>query len=127
MKIKLLIILVVVMGCIGFYFYYQHNQQLVKQQEADYDRRSQIMLEKNKKYAQALMSLCNKKVQEITGVDFFRCEDVDNIIYTVFPGADIDMESSLADPNLPVFCNKKIGELTAIEFKDCLKEPDENN
>jgi hypothetical protein len=122
--------ILVIIGAIsaaGIYFY--HDKQVKNTQaliQAQKDKKNALEQKKteeaNNKYIQALMPACNKRVQDITGIEFFRCENIsfyeDNGFY--------DMKSDLAKPDIPAFCNRKIGELTANEFISCLNEPEED-
>lgn len=122
-------ILVIIGGisAAGIYFYHDSQVKNTEAQiQAQKDQKNALEAKKtaeaNNKYIQTLTSICNKKVQDITGIDFFRCENIsfyeDNGFY--------DMKSDLAKPDIPAVCSRKIGELTANEFISCLNEPEED-
>lgn len=119
----ILVIVGVIAG--GGIYLYQDNQtknaqvQIQAKKDKINTLKEKKTEEANNKYIQTLIPICNKKVQDITGIDFFRCESVsfyeDNGFY--------DMKSDLANPDIQAVCSRKIGELTANEFIGCLNEP----
>lgn len=117
--------LVLIIVGAGIYFYHDNQTKIVQEQiKVQKDKKNTLEQNKteeaNSKYIQTMMPTCNKRVQDITGIEFFRCENIsfyeDNGFY--------DMKSDLAKPEIPAVCSRKIGELTANEFISCLNEPD---
>lgn len=116
---------IAVVGTGGYYFYHSHQEEIIKQQKEQakkeqVDKEWQITEKENNKYKNEMNQVCNNKLAETTGVDFFRCKNIkdDSNIYG-------DMRTFLQSPNLPSFCQRKTKEMTTNEFIECLEEPQE--
>ncbi len=116
-------------GLAGYLFYINHQDQQKQieqhKQEVKANKEDALVKVANIKYIKTLIPICDKKVKDITGIDFFRCEKLSdiNIIQVLYLSGILDLKSSLADPNIPEICQKKIGEISASDFIDCLNEP----
>jgi hypothetical protein len=123
--------IVIVLAYVGYQSYERKQQEVVDKSNAEFAEKIKIRQQKNEEYLTTIKLLCNNPVTELTGVEFYRCNNIENRTFTgVDPLSENawivrDAKEILEKPNLPIFCQRKISGMTANEFIECLEELEE--
>jgi hypothetical protein len=100
------------------------QQEAARKAQAE-AQHNQTVRDANTAYIKTLAPICEKPLQEITGVDLYRCYEIKNETFEIigFDNIPIDItdaKSQLDQPNIPAFCERKLQGMTANEMLECL-------
>lgn len=113
--------IIIVAGYVGYQSYEGKQQEIINKSNAEFAEKVKIRQQKNEEYLTQIKLLCNNSISELTGVEFYRCNN--NEFSKAYFGMARDAKKILEKPNIPSFCQRKISEMTANEFIECLEEP----